>query len=470
MTQPRKFCPQCGQPTPVDAMYCAYCGTALHDTAPVRTIPDDVPVPATPVDSVPVDRRVAPSADSYDRQYGETDLLESEIGSRQTLPLIGGILGILIVLCIGVVVIATLDGNIPGATTDERLEDAAGTPLASSSPQPFFTNTPRPTLDLFTVTPAPPTPTATETPGPCQVTVQAGDGLIGLAGQCGHRSMDVIPLIVELNGLSAPENIQVGQELIIPWPTPTIDPNVPTATTIGASGGEIGDGIGIAAALPAGGEPNAENQATATPPIVPTETMLPGVAWHTVQPDENMIIVADTYNTNAETLAQLNPEIAFSQCDFSLDMGGPRCTVFLSIGQRMRVPASTPTPTLSPTLSGSETPTPTATPTFNAPNPLSPPDRALFLRDEIITLRWNTTGSLDTGDVYRIQLRDLTTGTVFSADTTDLSFILPVAWQGDDARLHEYEWTVSVYTARQPDTPTFTTPPRLFSWEGRQTP
>ncbi|MCS7071174.1 MAG: LysM peptidoglycan-binding domain-containing protein, partial [Anaerolinea sp.] len=323
-----------------------------------------------------------------------------------------------------------------------------------------------PTLMLPTVTPQPPSPTPTETPGPCRVTVQAGDGLIGLASRCGHRSMDVIPLILELNGLSAPESIQVGQQILIPWPTPTIDPNAPTPTPVGGNVGRRNgaDLIFIENVDSAvNGPPTEMPTATATP----TDALPPGVTWHVVQPNENMIIIASIYNTNAETLAQLNPEIAFSQCDFSLDTGGPRCTVLLRQGQRMRVPAPTPTPTLSPTLSGSETPTPTATPTFNAPNALSPPDRALFGVDDIITLRWITTGALGPDERYRVTVRDLTSGREFSADTTELLFIIPRDWQGTEQRLYEYEWTVSVISEQSPDTALFTTDPRTFSWQGR---
>ena len=135
-------------------------------------------------------------------------------------------------------------------------------------------------------------------------------------------------------------------------------------------------------------------------------------------------------------------------------------------GQQIRVPAPTPTPTLSVTPSGSETPTPTATPTFNAPSARSPGDRALFRRQELVTLRWAASASLAEGQVYRVDVEDITTSTSYSMDTTELFLIVPVEWQGRDSRRHEYRWTVSVVDADVPNDPHYTTEPRIFVWEG----
>jgi hypothetical protein len=163
----------------------------------------------------------------------------------------------------------------------------------------------------------------------------------------------------------------------------------------------------------------------------------------------------------------LNPQIPFSQCDFQYDSGGGRCTVLLQVGQQIRVPVPLPTATLSPTLSGSETPTFTPTPTYNAPSALSPGNRAMFGRDDLVTLRWVASGSLSAGEAYRITVENITTGSVYTADTSELFYIIPGDWQGRDARRHQYRWTVSVIRLDEPDNPTFTTEARLFTWEGR---
>jgi hypothetical protein len=332
------------------------------------------------------------------------------------------------------------------------------------------TNTPRPTIMLATVTPAPPTPTATETPGPCIQHVAAGSDLISLAWACGHRSLDVIPLILELNDLDAPEQVLAGQDIIIPWPTATSDPNAapPPAGDSGELAPQETVEVASADADDSGFSALTGGGATRAPTLRPTETLFPGVMWHTVAPNQTMLEIIYIYNTSAEALSSLNREIAFSQCDYGFVSGGESCTVMLYAGQQIRVPAPTPTTTLSPTLSGSETPTPTLTPTFNAPSLLVPPDRALFQRGDLITLRWVGTGSLGSGEVYRVEVEDVTAGRMHTGDTDALYYVVPIAWQGTDGRRHEYRWRVSVIRLDTPDTPIFTTDSRLFAWEGQQ--
>jgi hypothetical protein len=297
-----------------------------------------------------------------------------------------------------------------------------------------------------------------------------GDDLISLAYSCGHRSQAVIPLILEMNDLIAPEQLQAGQTLLIPWPTTTND----TAPDEGDISPE--DSAEADAQASSSDVALADNALTddagldvpqGAPTPFPTATLLPGVTWHVVQPDESMIGIAYQYGTNAETLSQLNPEIAFSQCDFQYDTGGDRCMVMLQIGQQIRVPAPLPTATLSPTLSGSETATFTPTATYNAPSALSPGNRATFGRDDLVTLRWVASGLLSVGEAYRVTVENLTTDRAYSADTTELFYIIPGDWQGRDARRHQYRWTVSVIRHAEPDSPTFITEARLFTWEGR---
>ena len=147
--------------------------------------------------------------------------------------------------------------------------------------------------------------------------------------------------------------------------------------------------------------------------------------------------------------------------------GGENCVVILISGQKIRVPAPTATPTLSPTPSGSETPTPTATPTFNAPSALSPSDRVLFQETDLITLRWVASGTLGPDQVYQVQVQDLTDSITYAGDTTELSFIIPEDWQAQDGTRHEFRWTVSVVNTENRDHPFFVTEPRTFTWEGR---
>lgn len=443
-----KLCPICSTPAHRTATQCSTCGASLAKVETIDGGQGDTN-PRRPV--------------NYDNRLGEADLSENQLTWRGGTYILAAIAGLLLLLCggitlaVGVMVVQTLTGG-----------SAAPSPVAIADEVISQTATPtRAPLVLATVTPAPPTaiPTATDTPeptpGPCMQQVQAGDTLIGIVARCGHRSYDVLNIVLEINDLDAPERIQIGQMLEIPWPTPTPDPDAAPVEEAPADGaGETSeDSFAVV---------DIASIQIRDPFFVPTATLQPGVMWHTVRPNENIIVIAFNYGANLRILSELNPEVTFSQCDFSLASGGPNCVVALREGQQVRVPEPTPLPTLSPTPSGSETPTPTATATFNAPSAVSPGNRALFRRDELVTLRWVASGTLGSGQVYRVNVEDLTAGMQYRADTTDLSFILPRDWQGRDTRRHDYAWTVSVIDQNRPDNPYFTTETRLFTWEAQE--
>lgn len=439
-----KICPICASPSPRTASTCSVCGADLTTAPAVEERREDVQ-----------------RDPGYDHRYGETDLDESNLKWRgATYALLAGVL-LTGTLCVG-------SALFVGARIFEMLAVPGSAPLPSPTPNSLLaaTNTPRPTMFLPTVTQAPPTrtptpsPAPTDTPGPCIQQVQPGDSLIAIVGRCGHRNLAVIDLVLEMNNLSAPEVIQSGQTLEIPWPTPTEDPDSQLEET------PEGEANSAASASVVIGAPLSGSDTLARlPAAAPTATLQPGVTWHRVVSGENIISVAFSYGANVKILSELNPEVTFSQCDFGLSTGGPNCVVQIYEGQMLRVPAPTPTPTLSPTPSGSETPTPTATPTFNAPAALSPGDGRLFLRDEFVTLRWIASGTLSARQVYRIRVTDVTAGNIYEADTTELSFVLPAEWQGHNERRHEYRWTVSVVDLDNPQQPFFTTEPKTFLWE-----
>lgn len=447
-----KICPICGTRTHANAVMCSTCGTSLADIAPVKGTAATLRTPSS----------------TYDRRYGETDLLEGETPRNSGMLLIGGLLVLPLILCAGLIgflgarsLAERMPTEVPPTVTITQTAQIGESIeiVPTDTPLPLFTNTPYPTPRLATITPAPPTATATFTPGPCERRVEAGQTLIDLAYSCGHRSQDVFPEILEMNNLSAPEALIAGQLIQIPWPTPTVDPNAS-----GAADNEI-------EVADAGNASSGDVETVLAAQVfeevlpTPTDTLIPGVMWHIIQTNETMVGIAYLYNTNAEVLAQLNPEIDFLQCDFGLDTGGETCTVFLVAGQQMRVPAPTATPTLSPTPSGSETATPTATATFNAPSLMSPSNRALFMRADLITLRWVPTGTLALDEQYLVTLRDLTANRTETALTTQLFYIVPSTMQGTDARRHEYEWMVSVVRNGDPASARFTTDPRTFTWE-----
>ena len=403
----------------------------------------------------------------FDFRYGETDLYEGNLRRPAYAYLIGilSVAAILVIVSVFIIGVSTLNALL-------------GMDGAGINAVPISSFTPQNTIRLMTVTEGPPTATYTLSPSPipsvapsatqepCIQRVGPGDYLLAIITRCGHRDLDVIDLVLEINNLSDPARIQEGQILEIPWPTPTPDPNAETTPSLddsdSASSGNNGVEVSENPLFGSGDEP--------FDPFAPTSTatLQPGVMWHRVQAGDNIIAIAIKYGGNVEILSQLNPEVTFSQCDFGLDSGGASCTVFLAQGQLLRVPAPTPTPTVPPTATGSETPTPTPTATFNAPRAFSPDNRAFFEADQIVTLRWTATGILAPGQAYRVVLENLTTGVINHVDTLQLSTIIAEDWQGNDDRRYEYQWTVSVIDIENPDNPYFVTEARTFTWQGRQ--
>ncbi len=433
MSESYKVCPICETHNHPNITICVACGTSIAD-----------------VEIITQKTISVRQQSQYDYRYGETDLFEGSVkNTGRTFTAGIFILGILLGIGIAVAIIAPSFSNSVAIVN-------TNTPTASPTLRQLPTVTPGVATATRTATPTITfTPTETFTPEPCTQTVVAGDSLIGIILRCGHNSRDIVPTVVQLNGIADETRIQVGQQIVVPWPTPTLDPNaLPTDTPESSANAEPGGSVSDEIAL------------LAFDPFAPTATptLLPGVQWHTVQPEENMIIIASNYGANAKVLADLNPEIDFARCDFGLRFGGPECIVQLSQGQLVRVPAPTPTPTIEPSPSGSETPTPQPTPTFNVPNAINPPNQAFFGQFEQVTLRWVATGTLSGNEVYRVAVSDITSGETFIADTRELFFILPEEWQAKDGERHNYIWQVSVVDVTTNQS-SYSTDTRTFVWQ-----
>jgi hypothetical protein len=433
-----KVCPICETRNQRHAALCSTCGT---------TIADVKPRPATKAAQAPTPR--------YEYRLGESDLAEESLnraGQLMSLVLI-----LLIVLAAAAIAFALLsrpaaDTGVAGAAIPPTIKPAriAG-PTVTPGP-PTATKTPSPVPKAA--------PTDTVTPSPCLRKVVAGDSLIAIVTGCGHRNLTILPTVMHLNGITDETRIQIGQEIIVPRPSATLDPAA-TATSTAETDVDSAAADSVADRL----------SLLAFDPFSPTETptLLPGLMWHNVQPDENMIVIAVAYKTNAKALSDLNPEIQFSLCDFGLAYGGAECTVHLRQGQKIRVPAPTPTITPIPTASGSETPTPVPTATFNAPIAQSPQEGAFFAPQQRVTLRWVATGRLAPTHVYRIVLTDSDTGSVYSAETSELFFIIPSEWSPKDANSHRYAWQVSVLDTITEEI-SHTSQERTFVWQGSEQP
>lgn len=454
----RKRCANCGAQNAANASNCVICGARLGRQRVSRRANSG-------------NQRV--ESFNTETYVGEDDLL---VRSAFSTPL--GVLTALVALVViggGLLLLASQlieDDNSGLSSTESRggqVQVATQTPSPQTPSATAFPTNTRPAPRTFpSVTPLPATPTPTPTEGPCVRTAQSGDTLYGLAQQCGHRNFAIVDVILTENpSLTCSTCLQEGQTINIPYPTPTVDPN---ATLVPEDSGNTSS-LGTPQNLVA--QDNSPSDFDGTPEAVRTlfvePTLRPGLQWHTVGDDENMIIIASLYSADAKVLSDINPEIDFGQCDFSERFGGPLCTVLLFPGQRIRVPAPTPTPTLSATPSGSETPTPTYTPTFNVPAAFSPQDDTLFDANSLVTLRWSSSGSLGVNEAYVVEVQNLDTEEAFREITTELFFVLPETWQPESDDVQSFEWTVGIATLDGNTILTVreTTLPRTFQWQGR---
>ena len=263
----------------------------------------------------------------------------------------------------------------------------------------------------------------------------------------------MIELVLEQNDLAAAELIQVGQQLNIPWPTSTADVLAAVLIPFTNPG---------AAGPPADQDDAGAGSRFSGAPARTTPTLQAGVQWHRVAAGETMVGIAFRYGTDLKVLSELNPEVTFSQCDFGQASGGPSCVVMVFERQNLRVPAPTPTATLSPTPSGIATATPTSI--VNAPAAYSPPDNHNFVSDELVTLRWVASGTLAAGETWRVIVESLSSGKDYSESTTRLSLVIPAAWKETATGWHGYRWRVQL--VRESGVP-IETAARSFLWETR---
>ncbi|MCJ7703631.1 MAG: LysM peptidoglycan-binding domain-containing protein [Anaerolineales bacterium] len=257
------------------------------------------------------------------------------------------------------------------------------------------TQTPTLTLTLTpSLTPTPVTPTVTSTPEPTATPfsyeVKAGDTCGGIA-----FAFDIsVQSIVRLNNLPADcATLFQGQNLLIPYPTPTASP-FPTATL-----------SGLDATLAACEKIN-----------------------YTVQENDTLSSIAANYNVPIEAIKEFN--------------GMVNNTVYQ--GLNVIVPLCERNATPGPS------PTPTPPPPYPAPNLLLPIDGAHFaITDRIITLQWAAVGSLNSNEAYAVTVEDVTEGTGRKTVgyVQETKYIVPATFRSTESIPHIYRWWVM--TVRQ---------------------
>lgn len=311
---------------------------------------------------------------------------------------------------------------------------ATPSPVASATetPVPPPTAAPSPTRQLeaptATVHIAPPTntplPTAPPSPSPSpaffEYEVQADDTLMGIIQVFGYGyQLEVAQEVVRINdSVFSIDFLPIGQTIRIPRPTAT--------------------------PLPAGAEATAELLATIG---IDSETGLESgssLGCHRVVANDTMVSIAERYNTTLEILSDLNSDLNWYGCNFTLLAGGEDCVPILNIGACIQVPQPSPTPTRFPTPTGFETPTPTAT--KHAPRLLYPLEGERIDARELV-LQWVGVPGLSEDDVYLIELRNQTNAKDHRQRTRANSYRVPVAFSPRAGEIHSLQWRVSV--ARQ---------------------
>jgi hypothetical protein len=317
--------------------------------------------------------------------------------------------------------------QIPQATPTVEVpvtDTATIAPSLPPSPSPSPTLTPQPQIEnTVTETPGPPTepPTQTFTPNPYAThIIQSQDTLYYILQQppffyreLPNDAMVALILTLNPNMRSIDRLPGPGNSILLPLPTATTTP----------------EGFALTQTAQPGGVP---------------DISLPGnwrIVQVQVQEGDTIVGIAQRNSTTLPIVATLNPQLFFSGCDFRNPSGGPDCNVSLTIGDSINVPELTPTPTLSPTISGSETAT--LTPTFSAPTLIFPPQDANAAA-RTFQLQWISAGVLQGDERYLVEIEDLTSGARHLDVTTTTSYELPESLVPTDGQTHDIQWRVSV--------------------------
>ena len=281
------------------------------------------------------------------------------------------------------------------------------------TPTPTLTMTPSPTP-----TELPPTQTASPAPSPTPFTyvVQQGDLCATIAFTFGVS----IQSIILQNSLDASCSLFENQQLLIPYPTPTVTP-LPSAT------------------------------------LNPTEQYVEDCSKVTYVPQtgDTLSTIAANYDVSIESIKRWNGLV--------LDQ--------VNLGQALIIPLCE-----RGAGPGGPTATPTPLPPYPAPNLLLPADGAAFTAaNTSITLQWASVGTLFENESYQVTVIDLTDGEKKTvAYVLDTKYILPETFRPSDSISHVIRWTVQ--PVRQVGVDEDGLPvyqpagaisvPRVFSWTG----
>ncbi len=263
------------------------------------------------------------------------------------------IAGIILLLIVACAVIFMLLGGIP------RLGLGIGATATPTRPRTPTIGAPTLPITLPAATSPAPGPTAAT----IKYKVKSGDNLTAIAAK--YRVS--IQAIMTANGMKD-DTIRVGEEIIIPLPTPTPQPGAQPLSPPGTTPTPI---------------------SFQSPPTAATPAGTPGVIRYTVQRGDSLISIAASNGSTVDAIRAAN------QMDSD----------FLSIGQVLLVPVGAWTPTPSPTQGPVTTATPTAQFAYAAPNLNWPPDGSKFQGNQNAPqLMWISPATLKSNEFYVVHL------------------------------------------------------------------
>jgi LysM repeat protein len=407
-------CPSCDAVVTADAVLCLMCGSSLEpsdgDLETAVSLPN-------PPNELPILKRVIPEVTTAVQPAPE--VVELVMKERQT-PLV------LALTAVFFVIIVLIGGLILQYQSDEVSMVIAPsiTPiLPTVTFTPTWTPLPSETAPPTQTPTITPTPAPTDTPRPPRShIVSSGQTLIGISllYQISPES------IAEANNFTPDTQVQLSQELLIPWPTPT-----PPLQIIAAE--------------------------------INGETVIADPAdceFYQVQGGDSIVGIASFFGVPFDLLAQVN-RIADPSL---LQPGDPLCIPEIIYGQSLP-----PTPGPSPTV------TETAPPP--GPQLLYPvAGTVVDSLDAIITLQWAAVKPLNKSEMYMVELTNINglDSLPQRGFTRDTAFRVPSEWRPITPNLFEMRWRVSIVQVtaiRSDGLPIYTfggssSADAFFAWQG----
>ncbi len=398
----KKRCPTCDAVVPSDGTVCIMCGTELPQTA--VSLKPQTAIIAT-VEETAVSSEIAPPSTSALAKPEPIPTTHSKQNRGSKAFFVITAVFILIILTIGSLILRFQGDNVfivyaptLTAVSPTQTQTATPTPLPSPTSEPTLT----PTITLT------PEPTATLQPPRLHV-VASGETLIGLSLL--YRVS--IESIAVGNDFATDTQVQVSQNLQIPWPTPT----PPLEMILVDVNGE--------AVL-----------------IDPT-----GCDRYEVQSGDSLVGIASIFGVDFDYLAQVNriSDPSLLQPEDTI------CIPEIVYGADGLLPA-TPGP--------SPTPSPTSPPA--GPRLLYPiPDTTIESLDALVTLQWVAVQELAEDESYMVEVSDMDMrdSLPFRGFTRDTALQLPSKWRPILPETHQMRWRVSIVKitgARSDGVPTYT--------------